>query len=330
MEFRTVPALLSLAVAAILSASAVRAQAPADDYPSRPVTLISPFGAGGSVEQEFRLYMQHILETTGRRFIIDSKVGAGGTVGAGYVAKAAPDGYTLLAASSTVAIAPSVYPNLPYDNQRDFAPVSLLTKHVYLLVVNPNSPYRTAAEYIAAARARPGELNFGTAGLGGGTHLPGELLHYLTKTKVTFVHYKTPPQRVLDLVAGRIDAAVGSFPLLMPQVRAGKLRAVAVTSNQRVQLTSDIPTLEEQGVPGYDFSSWVGLIAPARTPPAIVNKLNSLFVAAAKDPGVFKKLEADGTIAVAGSPEQFRQFIAAETERWRRLFADTGLKLEAD
>ena len=300
------------------------------DYPAKPVTLISPFGAGGSVEQEFRLYTQHILENTGKRFLIDARVGAGGTVGANYVAKATPDGYTLLAVSSAFAITPSVYPNLPYDNNRDFAPVSLLTKHVYLLVVNPNSPFRNAADYVAAARARPGELNFGTAGIGGATHLPGELLHYLTKTRVTFVHYKTPPQRVLDLVAGRIDAAMGSFTLMLPQVRTGKLRAAGVSSNQRVPLLADLPTLEEQGAPGYDFSSWVGLIAPAKTPPAVVSRLNALFAAAARDPEVFKKLEADGTIAVAGSPEQFRQFIAVETERWRKLFADTGLRLEQE
>lgn len=318
--------MLSLVLPMTLISSAVLAQGTADTYPSKPVTIISPFGSGGSVEIEFRLYMQSIFDSTGKRFIIDSKVGGGGTVGIGYVAKAAPDGYTLLGCSSSLTIAPSIYPNLPYDNAKDLAPVSLLSKKVYVLVVNAASPFRSASDYLAYARAHPGELNFGTAGLGGATHLPAELLHYLTNTKVTFVHYKTPPQRVQDLIAGRIHAAIGTFSLILPQVKAGKLRAIAVTSSERDPIAPDIPSIEEQGVPGYDISEWTGLIAPARTPAAIITQLNALFLSAVKNPDIAKKLESEGNIMVGSTPDYFRQRIATETERWRKVITAAGIK----
>ncbi len=320
--------MLSLVVPMTLMSSAVLAQGTADTYPSKPITIISPFGSGGSVEIEFRLYMQSIFDSTGKRFIIDSKVGGGGTVGIGYVAKSAPDGYTLLGCSSSLTIAPSIYSNLPYDNGRDLSPVSLLSKKVYVLVVNAASPFRNVSDYLGYARAHPGELNFGTAGLGGATHLPGELLHYLTNTKVTFVHYKTPPQRVQDLIAGRIQAAIGTFSLIMPQLKAGKLRAIAVTSSDRDPVAPDIASMEEQGVPGYDLSEWTGLIAPARTPVAIINQLNALFLNAVKNPDIAKKLESEGNIMVGSTPEYFRQRIATETERWRKVITAAGIKPE--
>lgn len=323
------PHLMLYAAAGFTTISgAAHAQGQADSWPTKPITIISPFGAGGSVELEFRLYLQAIHETTSRRFIIDSKVGGGGTVGIGYVAKSAPDGYTLLGCSSSITIAPSIYPNLPYDNDRDLAPISLLSKKTYVLVVNAASPFKSAADYVAFAKARPGEINFGTAGLGGATHLPGELLHHLTSTKATFVHYKTPPQRIQDLVAGRIHAAVGTFPLVLPQLKAGKLRAIGVTSAERDPVAPDVPTIQEQGVPGYDLSEWTGLIAPARTPAPIVRELNTLFTSAAKHPDIAKKLEAQGNVMVASTPDYFKQRITMETERWRKVIAASGIKVE--
>ena len=315
-------------IAATASPRLGLAQSAIDAYPSKPVTIISPFGTGGSVEIEIRMYLQHILESTGKIFLFDAKIGGGGTVGMAYVAKAAPDGYTVVAASSSITIAPSFYPNLAYDNVRDFSPISLLSKKVYVMIVNPSSPYRNLAEYLAYAKAHPGELNFGTAGRGGATHLPGEMLHYLTNTRVTFVHYKTPPQRLQDLMADRVHAAVGTFTLVNGLIKAGKLRAIAVTTRERDPLAPDVPTMEEQGVPGYDISSWTGLSAPARTPPAIVGKLNAMFAGAVRNPDVARKLVADGAIMVGSSPEQFRQVIATETERWRKLITAAGIKPE--
>ena len=318
--------IFTAAFATALTSGGAMGQGAAENYPSRPVTIISPFGSGGSVEIKFRLYMQSIFESTGKRFIIDSRVGGGGTVGIGYVAKAVPDGYTLLGCSSSLTIAPSIYPALPYDNGRDLAPVSLLSKKVYVLVVNASSSFGNVSDYIAYAKAHPGELNFGTAGLGGATHLPGELLHYLTNTKVTFVHYKTPPQRVQDLLAGRIHAAIGTFSLILPQIKAGKLRAIAVTSSERDPVAPEIPSIEEQGVPGYDISEWTGLIAPARTPVTIINQLHALFLGAIRNPDIAKKLESEGNIMVGSTPDYFRQRIATETDRWRKVIVSAGIK----
>lgn len=307
---------------------AALAQGGADTYPSRPVTMVQPLAGGGASEIQFRLYLQSILEKTGARFVIDYKGGAGTTIGTAYVSKAAPDGYTLLQVNSAYSIAPSVYPNLPYDNVRDFAPILLTTKDAFILVVSPGAPYKTVAEYVAYAREHPRELNFGTGGLGGSSHLPGEMLHFLSNTKATFIHYKSPPQRLIDLMAGRVQSAVATFGLAMGYIKSGKLRAIGVTSSQRIPVWTEMPTVAEQGVPGFDASAWGGLVAPARTPPAIINKVNALFVAALKDPVVAKKLEADGTIIVGSTPEQFAQHIVAENERWRRLIRETGLKLE--
>ena len=246
----------------------------------------------------------------------------------GAAAKAPADGYTILSVSPAIAIAPSVYPDLPYDNARDFAPISMLTKQAYLLVVHPAAPYKNLQGYIEYARTHPGELNWSSSGAGSATHLPGELLHYLTKTKVTFVHYKTGSQRLVDLMAGRVHVTMASFSNVMGSIKAGKLRALAVTTDKRVPIWADLPTIHEQGVAGYDFSSWAGLLAPARTPSAIIGRLNMLFSTAGKDPAVIKNLETDGRIMVSSSPEQFRQHIATETERWRRLIKETGLQVE--
>ncbi len=300
----------------------------ADDYPSKPVTINIPFDAGSSHDTLLRPYVQSFLENTGKQFLMVFRPGAGTTIGTAYVARSAPDGYNILSVSPAIAITPSVYPDLPYDPLRDFAPVSILSKQAFLLVVNTASAYRTVQEYIAYARANPGKLNWGTSGAGSATHLPGEFLHYLTKTQVTYIHYKTGSQRLVDLVGGRVNVTMASFSNATGMVKAGKMRALAVTTNRRVPDAPDMPTIEEEGVPGYDFSSWLGILAPARTPPAIIAKLNTLFVNANKDPSV-RKTEFDGNVLVGSTPEQLRQLMNTETSRWRNLIRDAGLKLEA-
>ncbi len=320
-------AIASLCLLSLLPSAAIAQSA--DTYPSKPVMIVVPHEAVG-IENEMRLFAQSVQDSTGMRFVIDKKGGAGGTIGTAFVAKAAPDGYTLLAQNNGFAITPFVYPDLPYDYVKDFAPVILLTKRAYLLVTHPSAPFRNAAEYIAYARSHPGELNFGTSGVGASTHLPGALLHYLTKTQATFVHYKRSSERLTDVMAGRIHAAVVTVATGMPTVRAGKFRALAVTTDKRVPSVPDIPTVAEQGVKGFEYTSWTGLIAPARVPQPVIAKVNSLWVAATKDPNVVKKMESDATIMMASSPAEFSAFIAAEAGRYRQLIREAGIKVDVE
>ena len=313
-----------------LNTAPTRAQSTPSDYPSRPVTLIDPAGAGGSSDLNFRMFNQSILESTGKRFIIDSKPGAGTTIGTAYVAKAQPDGHTLLIVNTAFVLTPSIYPDLPYDTIRDFSPVSLMVKTVFVVVVHPSAPFRNIREYVAYARQHPDELNYGTTGMGSPNHMPGALLHYMTNTRVTFIQYKTPPQRMLDLIAGRVQVAMGTPTLSMQYIKDGKLRAIGVTSDRRLPIWPDLPTIAEQGVPGYDYTGAVGLVAPAKTPPAIINKLNELYVRTLKDPLISGKIEAEGSLVGGSSPEEFRQHLIKETNKWRTLIKDTGMKIEAN
>ena len=312
----------------LLAPSAALAQS-ADAYPSKPVMIVVPHEAAG-IDTELRMYAQSILEATGKSFLVDKKGGAGGTIGTAFVARAAPDGYTLLAQNNGFAITPFVYPELPYNYQKDFAPITLFTKKAYLLVVAPTAPFKTIPEYLAWSKAHPGELNFGTSGVGSGTHLPGAMLHHMTGTTATFVHYKQSSQRLVDTMAGRVHAAVVTVATGMPNVKAGKFRAIAVTTDKRVPAAPDLPTVAEQGVKGFEYSSWTGLIAPARVPQPIVARLNAMWVAATRDPAIVNKLQPDGTIMVGNSPEEFRLFINAEAERYRKLIQETGIKVETE
>ena len=305
------------------------AQSTADDYPSKPISVTVP-SEGNGIEGDLRPIFQSIQQATGKTFIIEPRAGAAGTIGAAYVAKARPDGYSLLAPNTSFTISAAVYAELSYDAIKDFAPVTLLGKKAYLLLVNAATPYKTTREYLAYAKAHPGELNFATAGPGGTIHLPGALLHSLSGTTVTFVHYKAASQRIVDLVAGRADVTVGTYATTLGNLRAGKLRALGVTTSRRIPVLPDVPTIEEQGVPGYEYTAWNGVLAPVRTPQAIVTRLNTWLVQAIKDPMVSKKLEADGTIMVGSTTDEFRQYIATDIERWRKLIRDTGIKVGGD
>lgn len=316
------------AACAVLLATPALSQESADTYPSRPVTIVIPFAAGTSIDLVFRLYAQSLLEHTGKQFIMDCRPGGGGTIGAAYAASAPPDGYTLVAATGAMAITPFVYSKLTYDHIKDFAPVTLMVKELYVIVANPSAPFKNAREYIAYARENPEKINYATAGAGSSTHLPGALLHYMTNTKVTFVHYKAATQRMVDLIAGRVEVTGATLTAALPHIKADKLRSLGVASSQRTPLYPDMPTIAEQGVPGYEYSGWNGLAAPAGTPHAIISKLHTLFVAAGKDPNVVNKTEPSGTIMVNSTSEEFRRHITAETDRWRKLFKATGINME--
>jgi tripartite-type tricarboxylate transporter receptor subunit TctC len=313
----------------LMAGFAASAQESAESYPSKPVTIVIPFAAGTSIDQAFRLYAKSIGEQTGKQFVMSYAVGAAGSIGAAQVARAAPDGYTLIAATSAMTITPFVYSKLSYDHIADFAPITLLVKQPYVLLAHPSTPFRNAREYIAFARANPGRIDYATAGAGSSTHLPGALLHYMTKTEVTFVHYKAATQRMLDLVAGRVHVTGATLTAGLPHVTSGKLRSLGVASAQRIAQHPAMPTIAEQGVAGYEYTGWNGLAAPARTPAPIIAKLHAMFVAAGKDPELVKAMEATSTELVNGTPEAFRQHIARETERWRAVVQATGLSLEA-
>ena len=300
----------------------------ADNYPARPVQVVIPFPTGGVTDIEARMFMAKLAESMGKPFVLDFKPGAGSTLGTALVAKAPADGYTLLVITTGYTVAPAFYKNLSYDPVKDLAAVSLLTSRPSLMVVNAALPVKTIKEYIAYARANPGRINFGTPGSGSAPHLGGEWLHSLTGTKATYVHYKGTAQMVLDVVGGRLDATISVPTTLISQVRSGKLRAIAGASIERSSLFPDLPTIAEQAVPGFDYASWLGVVAPAATPAAIVTRLNAELARVARAPDIVQKLAVDGTNAVGGPVEPFRKLIASEVERWRKLVQETGIKLE--
>ncbi len=310
-----------------LAAEMALAQTGTAGFPNRPITIVIPLAPGGGTETETRLYAQRITETEGYPVLVENRPGAAGTIGTAYVAKAAPDGYTLLQVIAGHTIAPANYPDLPYDAVKDFAPISLMSKRPYILMVHPSLPVKSIQEYIAYARARPGAVNYATGGAGGSTHLAGAWLHNATKTEVTFIHYKSTGGFTSDLTAGRVHASATTPINAMAYIRSGKLRALGVTISTRMEQLPDLPTIMEQGVPGYDYSSWMGFAATAGTPAAVINKLNADFIKAAKTPGIADKLKNDGIVIIGSTPEQFRQLLASEVARWSALIRDTGLKL---
>ena len=327
--------LFALVPAACLSAvqahaqSAQSAQSTYSDYPNKPVTIVVPT-EGTGIGEDVRVFIQSIERTyPGTSYLIERRAGAASTIGTAFVAKSRPDGYTLLAPNTAFTIAPAVYSDLTYDVTRDFSPISLLMQKAYLLVVHNSLPFRNVKEYLSYTRFNPDELNFATSGAGSSTHLPGALLHHMTKTKVTFIHYKKSSERVSDTLGGRTGALVGTYATLVTHFKSGRLRPLGVTTTKRISSAPDLPTIAET-VPGFEYSSWTGMLAPAKTAPELVTKMNRIWTESLKDPMVAKKLEADGTIIVASSPQDFQKFINADSAKWKSLIKATGIKVGDD
>lgn len=307
------------------------ALAQAGAYPNKPVTIIHPYPPGGSTDPEARLYAQKLSESLGASFVVEARPGGGTTIGSAIVAKAAPDGYTLLSMGSSYTIAPLVYPRLSYDPVKDIAPISLMSRRSSLIVVNPGLPVKNIKELVAYAKANSGKVNTGTSSAGGVTHLAIEwLLHGAgIKPDVTVITYKGGGPMFIDLLAGRTQFALGSVLATLPQLKAGKLRAIASSGLARNKAFPDLPTVAEQAVPGYDYVFWQGLGAPGATPAAIISKLNVELVKIARDPAVAHKLSEEGSMDSIGStPEEFRRHIVAEIATWKKVVADTNFKLE--
>ena len=295
---------------------------------SKPVTIVLANAPGGPVDIEGRLYANKLTELMAQPFVLDFKPGAGGTLAGAYVAKAQPDGSTLLAVTAGFTSYPALYKNLSFDVIKDFAPVSMMSQRTSVLLAYPGFPVKNFVEYVAYARANPDKINHGTTGKGGIIHLTGAWMHNATHTKVTFVHYKGAAQEMGDLMAGRLDVASTTMLAAMPLLKSGKVRALAVLNDKRSSLLPDIPTIAEQGIPEYNYSSWFGIVAPGETPSAVVNRLNEGLVKVARMPDIIARFAQDGSSMAGNTPQQFRLVIAAESERWRKLVQDTGITVD--
>jgi tripartite-type tricarboxylate transporter receptor subunit TctC len=311
-------------VLAFCVAGAVQAQA----YPTKPVRIVVGFAAGGSVDIVARILAQRLGESFGQPFLVENRVGAAGNIGADHVAKSAPDGYTILLSSATaLASGISIYRKLPFDPRTDFAPVILVAHQPSVLVVHPSVPAQTVKELVALAKGRPGRLNYGTSGLGGVHHMRGEMFMLLTGVRFEAVPYKGGGPALNDLIGGQIDVMLDTVPTVIEFVRNGRLRALAVTSAQRVGALPTVPTLAQAGVPGYDLKSWHGLAVPAGTPRQIVQRLNGEAHKAIT--GELKARFAEmGLDAAGGTPEEFAAFIREEIVRYARLVKASGMPLQ--
>jgi tripartite-type tricarboxylate transporter receptor subunit TctC len=312
-----------LAMIALMAASL---GASAQTYPTRPVTFVSPYAAGGGIDLLARLLAPPLQQRLGRPFVVENKAGAATVIAATSVAHAAPDGYTiLLATSTTMAINVSMAKHLPYDPARDLAPVALVSLSPFVLVVNPALPIHSVAELVAYAKAHPGELNYGSAGIGSFHHLNAELLSTLAGIRMTHIPYKATPPALNDVVAGRVQLMFGDVTSTLPLIAGGKLRALGVSTAQRLAVAPDIPPLAEVGIPGFDSSSWQMVVAPAATPRPIVDLLNRTFHDILDEPEIRAELGRRGLIPVATDPpEKLQQFVKAEIVRWGEIVKKAG------
>ena len=303
--------------------------AKAQDYPTKPIRLVVPFAAGGATDVLARLVGERLTASLGQQVVVDNRPGAGGNIGSDLVARAEPDGYTILmGAVGTHAINPSLYPKMPYDPVKDFAPVTLVASVPNVLVVNPEVPANSVQELIDLAKAKPGELNFASSGNGTSIHLSGELFKAMTGTDIVHVPYKGSGPAVTDLLGGQVQMMFDNMPSSLPHVKAGKLRALGVTSAKRSPALPEVPTIAEAGVPGYDATSWFGILAPAGTPEPVVTRLQGAIVQALGEPEMRQRMADLGAEPVGDTPAEFGQFIAAEIAKWAKVVNDAGVKLE--
>ena len=314
------------AIAGALLPFAARAQAP--EWPSRPVRFIVPYPPGGPTDIMGRIIAQAVQGPLGQPFVVENRAGANGLIGSEHAARATPDGSTFLVNASAHVIVPHLTPNMPIDVLADFAPVTNIAAVPLWLVVNPALPVRSVAEFIAYARANPGRISYASSSSGGATHLAGELFKQLTGTDMVHVPYRGSGPAVQDLIAGNVQAMFDSVPSSAASARDGRLRALAVTTRNRIAPFPDLPTIAEAGVPGYEISTWYGIWAPARTPPAIIARLQQAVATAARNPETRARFDALGAEPVADSPEDYARFVRAEYDRWGKLVRDARIKLD--
>ena len=308
---------------------AVAAPVAAQSYPSRPVNLIVPFPPGAATDAFARVISRRMGEVLGQQIVVLNRDGAAGMIGTEAAVRAAPDGYTLLwGTSSGLAIMPALKTKMPFDPQRDLAPISLGAKLAYVLVVHPSVPARNVKELVALAKARPGKLNFASAGTGGAPHLAGELLKSMANVDMLHVPYRGTSLFVADLVSGQVDLAFASPVTTLPLTQNGRVRPLGVTVNRRIEVYPDVPPLAEAGLPGYELTQWYALLAPAKTPSDIIATLNAAMRKALADPDVAKRLTSEGGLPSPTSPQGLADFIRAETASYEKIIRAAKITTE--
>lgn len=298
-------------------------------YPAKPISIVVPFSAGGTTDILARLVGQYLSTELGQPVVIENKAGAGGNIGGQYAAKAAADGYTLFMGTvGTQSINASLYKKMPFDPIKDFAPLTRVANVPNLLVANPQQPFKTVPEMIAYAKANPGKINFGSPGNGASPHLSGELFNAMAKVELTHIPYKGSAPAVTDLLGNQIAIMFDNMPSVIPHVRSGKLRAIAITTAKRSPELPDVPTIAEAGVPGYEAMSWFGLLAPAATPAPVLAKLSGALAKVLANPEVKKKIVDQGGEPVNETPAQFAAFIQSESVKWGKVVKSSGASLD--
>ena len=315
----------TVAIALLVSAVPVAAQ----NYPSKPIRLIVPNAAGGSTDLVARTTANKLSDSLGQPVVIENRAGSGGIIGAELVARSAPDGYTLLMGTiGNLVISPHLYPNLAYDPLRDFAPVAQVASAAYFLVVHPAVPARSVNELVALAKARPGQLAYASAGSGTGSHLATELFLSVARIDVTHVPYKGGTPGLTDLISGQVQLMFNGIPSSLPHIKSGRIRPLALTAAKRTAAAPGVPTMAESGYAGAESTSWTGLLAPAGTPRAIVERLNADLRKALQAPEVRTRLAADGADPVGSSPEAFSAYIKVELAKWGKVVKASGAKAD--
>ena len=311
----------------VLALSAVVATAQ-DKYPNKSIRVIVPVAPGGGTDFIARLIGQKLSEAWGQPVIVDNRPGGAGNLGVEIAAKAVPDGYTLVIPITSFPINPSLYSKLPFDTVRDFAPITLVASAPLLLVVNPGAQANSVKELIALAKARPGQLNYANSGSGTTAHLAGELFKRMAGVDIVSIAYKGGGPAVIDLIAGNVQIYFSTVPAALPQVKAGRLRALAVTSSKRLNDIPDIATVSESGLPGFEVVAWFGMFAPGKTPQPIVKKLNGEVVGILGMPDVREKMSGQGLIPGGNTSEELGVFLKAEIAKWSRLIKEANIRIE--
>jgi tripartite-type tricarboxylate transporter receptor subunit TctC len=320
--------LAGVAAVVVLAATIASAQG-ATPFPTKPVRIVVPFGPGGTSDVVTRIVSPTLTGLWGQQLVVDNRPGAGGNIGSELVARAPADGYTLVMATvATHGIGPSLYTKLPFHPIKDFAPISLLASTPSVVIVNPAVPVSSVKELIALARAKPGQLLFGSAGNGGSLHLSGELLNSMTGVKLVHVPYKGAAAALIDLMSGQIQIMFDTLPSAIPHIKSRKVKALAVTSASRIQALPDLPTVSESGVPGYEVTSWYGPLAPAATARSIVQKLQADFVRTANLAEVQQRLTAAGAEPIGSTAERFAAFIDTELKKWAKVVRESGARID--
>ena len=313
---------------ALLAAACAASAHSQGDYPNKPIRFVVPFPPGGGTDIVSRLVANKLTETVGWRIVMDNRAGAGGSVGMEVAANSAPDGYTLvMGQTSNLAINPSLYAKLPYVPLRDFSPVSLVSRIPITIMVSAKAPYKSVGDLMSAAKAKPAQITFSTTGNGTVGHLSGELLQRAAGVKYLHVPYKGAAQAFPDLISGRIDFFLASLETAIPQVKAGTIRAIGVTSSQRAPALADVPTVAESGYPGFEAYTWTGVLVAARTPQPIINRLNAEITRVLDMPDMRARLATGGTPVETG-PKAFTALLKADSAKWAKIIKEAGVKVE--